>query len=199
MNHRRMLAVAAAVAAAVSAPVLAQNFSESVSFLKGVRERDGGTIERMLSNPSSTVINARETGTGYGALHIVVRARDITWLNFLLGRGARVDIQDSEGSTPLLTASQIGWSEGVARLLRAGAAVDAANNRGETPLIAAVQRRDGVVVRQLLARGADPTRTDSAAGYSALDYARRDNRSPEIVRLLEAQRAPARPAAGPAR
>jgi ankyrin repeat protein len=199
VDRRKLFTLAAAIAAAVSAPVLAQSYSEAFSFLKGVRSRDGAAVERILANPSSTALNAREAGTGYGALHILVRARDMTWLSFLLGRGARADIQDNEGNTPLYYAAQIGWSEGVGRLLRAGAAVDMANNRGETPLIAAVQRRDIIVVRQLLARGADPTRTDSAAGYSALDYARRDTRSPEIARILEARRAPARPAAGPTR
>lgn len=199
MDRRRLFGIAAAVAAAVSAPVLAQNFSEGYEFLKGVRTRDGAAIQRMLASPSATVINARESGTGYGALHIVVRNRDMIWLNFFLGRRARVDIQDNEGNTPLATAAMIGWTEGVARRLNAGAAVNAQNNRGETPLIAAVQRRDIVVVRQLLARGADPNHTDSAAGYSAIDYARRDNRSAEILRLLQAQRAPARSTAGPTR
>ncbi len=195
VKTRNLFGMAAVVAAAVAAPLLAQDLSGSYAFLKGVRSRDGAAIERILANPSSTVINSRESGTGQGALHIVVRARDITWLSYLLGRGARIDLQDHEGNTPLNTAAQIGWAEGMARLLRAGAAVDMANNRGETPLIFAVQRRDIAAVRQLLARGADPTRTDSAAGYSALDYARRDNRSVEIARLLEARRTPAQPAA----
>jgi hypothetical protein len=199
VDRRKLFGLAAAVAAAVSAPVLAQNFSQAYEFLKGVRSRDGAAVERFLASPSSTVINSRESGTGYGALHIVVRARDLTWLNFLLTRGARVDIQDNEGNTPLNSAAQIGWSEGAARLLRAGAGVDTPNNRGETALIAAVQRRDIVLVRQLLARGADPRRTDSSAGYSALDYARRDSRSADIARLLEAQRTPARTAPGPSR
>lgn len=199
MKSRKLFGLAAAVLALLAAPVLAQNLSGSFAFLKGVRSRDGATVERILSNPSSSVINSRDSGTGEGALHIIVRARDLTWLSYLLGRGARIDLQDNGGNTALNTAAQIGWSEGMARLLRGGAAVDMPNNRGETPLIFAVQRRDIAAVRQLLARGADPNRTDSAAGYSALDYARRDNRSAEIARLLQARRAPARPASRPIR
>ncbi len=62
----------------------------------------------------------------------------------------------------------------------------------------AVQKRDIALVRLLLAKGADPKRTDSVSGYSALDYAKRDGRAAAIVKLLEAPAAkPARPVAGP--
>jgi hypothetical protein len=43
------------------------------------------------------------------------------------------------------------------------------------------------MVRLLLSHGADPKRTDHAAGYSALDYARQDNRAAPILRLLESK------------
>ena len=61
-------------------PVAAQSYSEGFTFLKAVRERDGATAERILANPSSTAINARDPSTGEGALHILVRGRDLTWL-----------------------------------------------------------------------------------------------------------------------
>ena len=51
---------------------------------------------------------------------------------------------------------------------------------GETPLIVAVQQRQPPIVKLLLAAGADPDKTDSAAGYSARDYAKRDSRAREI-------------------
>ena len=58
-----------------------------------------------------------------------------------------------------------------------GAKVDGANRMGETPLIVAVQQRQTPIVRRLLAAGANPDKTDNAAGYSARDYAQRDNRA----------------------
>jgi ankyrin repeat protein len=195
LNRRGLFAAVLAVAAV---PAFAQ-FSESFNFLKAVRERDNVKVTQIVSNPSSTAINARDRETGEGALHILVRGRDFNWLLYILSHGARPDLQDNRGNTPLMAAAQIGWVEGAEALLARRATVDLANNRGETPLILAVQRRDIAMVRVLLARGADPSRTDNAAGYSALDYARRDNRAAPIVRLLEARRPPARPAAGPAR
>lgn len=177
----------AAVLALTAVPAFAQ-FSESYNFLKAVRERDGQKVSQIVASPSSTAINARASDSGEGALHILVRGRDLGWLAFLLGRGARPDLQDNQGNTPLVVAAQIGWTEGAEQLLRRRANVNLPNNRGETALILAVQRRDLAMVRLLLGQGADPNRTDSVAGLSALDYARRDNRAGAILRLLQAPR-----------
>lgn len=181
---------------ALAMPALAQGYSDSYLFLKAVRERDGKKVSDFVSTPGSVVINARDHDTGNAALHYVVQNRDIGWLSFLIGKGARVDIQNGDGMTPLAIAAQGGWAEGVQALLSRQASVDLANNRGETPLILAVQSRDIVTVRLLLAKGANPNRPDRVSGYSALDYAKRDNRSAAILKALETA-TPAKPAAGP--
>jgi uncharacterized protein len=184
MVHARRY-LAAALLALLAMPALAQmGYSESYRFLKGVRERDGDTVTSIAENPRSSAINARDPSTGEGALHIVTRERDLTWLAFLLSRGARPDIQTNDGTTPLGLAAQLGWVDGAERLLGRGARVDLPNNRGETPLILAVQTRELGMVRLLVGRGADPNLTDNAAGLSALDYARRDPRATAILRLL---------------
>jgi uncharacterized protein len=193
MNRIHRILLAGAIAATLAVPVAAQRYSDSHLLLKAVRERDGVALERIVSDPSSTVINTRDQGTGEGALHIIVRRRDLSWLSFMLGKGARADIQTNDGTTPLGMASSIGWVEGVELLLRGRANVNLANNRGETPLILAVQARQAEVIPLLLRQGADPNHSDSVAGYSALDYARQDRRDTAIARLLES--APARPAA----
>ena len=161
-------------------------FSDSFAFLKAVRERDGGTAERILANPAATAINTRDQSTGEGALHILTRGRDLTWLAYMLGRGARPDLQARDGTTALGLAASIGWTDGAQQLIARGANVNQGNSRGETTLILAVHGRHIDVIRLLLAQGADPNRQDSAAGYSALDYARRDARDGAIARLLEA-------------
>lgn len=186
-TNRRLLF--AALLAIVAVPAFAQ-FSDGFSFLKAVRSRDGGKVMEIVSTPGSTVINSRDRGSGEGALHIVARNRDFEWLGFLLTRGARPDLQDNQGNTPLMIAAQIGWPEGAEALLGYRANVNLPNARGETPLILAVQRRDPIMVRMLMARGADPRRADSVVGLSALDYARRDSRGAAILRLLETPRQP---------
>lgn len=174
------------------------SYSDSYTFLKAVKERDGAKVNELVGSSTGTIIvNSRDRTNGEGALHYTVRARDITWLAFLLGKGARPDIQSNRGETPLTLAAQIGWLEGADQLLARRASVDLANGRGETPLILATQRRDLAMVRLLLARRADPKRTDNVAGMSALDYAKQDPRASAVLKLLEAKIAPARPAAGP--
>lgn len=189
--------VVAGLALAVATPIVAQDFSNSYTFLKAVRDRDGTKVTSLLTAPGSTVSGAKESGSGNGALHLVTLDRDANWLGFLIGKGAKVDARNARGDSPLGLAAQLGWVEGAQILLRYGAGVDLANSRGETPLILSVQKRDLALVRLLLSRGADPKRSDSVAGYSALDYAKRDGRSASIVKLLEAPRETARKVQGP--
>ncbi|WP_315762036.1 ankyrin repeat domain-containing protein [Sphingomonas sp. Y38-1Y] len=190
--------LAALMLTAIAAPVSAQQFSDSYKFLEAVRKADGTKVNEILGAPGQTIINTRDRVSGEGALHIVTRRGDATYLRFLLQKGANPDIGDSRGETPLLIAVGNGFDEGVEILTRYKANVDAANSSGETPLIRAVQMRKFELARQLLAAGADPDKTDIAAGMSARDYAKRDTRSPAITKLLaDAPKKAARRSTGP--
>lgn len=195
--HKLFGAALAAAALLMAAPATAQSMSDRYTFLKAVKDRDGTKVTELVNEPGSIVVNQSERTTGDTALHMVARDRDYTWSSFLIGKGAKVNAQNNAGETPLGIASALGWAEGVQLLLSQGASVDLANSRGETPLILAVQRRDLPTVRLLLARGASPNKTDNVAGYSALDYARRDGRAKAIVKLLETPAKPSKPVAGP--
>jgi hypothetical protein len=192
-------AIAASVLLMVAMPLVAQGYSDAYNFMKAVKERDGAKVQGLISAPGSIAINTRDRGSGEGALHLLVRERDLIWLNFLLSRGARPDLQNGQGETPLSLAAQLGWTDGAELLIARRASVDLPNSRGETPLILAVHKRDMAMVRLLLTYGANPKRTDSAAGYSALDYAKQDSRAAPIVRMLEQAATPARQVAGPTR
>ena len=187
MAESRFRLIVAAVVALVAVPSIAQiGFSESYTFLKAVRERDGAKVESITSNPSSTAVNAREQSSGEGALHILVRGRDLNWLRFLLANRARPDLASNDGTTPLMLAAQIGWRDGAEQLLARGANVNLGNSRGETALIYAVQRYDLPMVRLLLTVGANPNQTDNVSGNSAVDYARQGGaRATSILRALE--------------
>jgi uncharacterized protein len=197
MASSTRLLLLAALAAAVAVPVAAQSYSDGFTFLKAVRERDGTTAERILSNPSSVAINVRDPSTGESALHILVRGRDTGWLGYMLNRGARPDTGDREGNTPLILAAQVGWYDGAETLLRRGANPNLGNSRGETPLIYAVQRRDTPMIRLLMQNRADPNQADYVSGNSPIDYARQDSRAAAILRLLEAPRPTAAPTVTP--
>ena len=186
----------------VLAPVLlwpsvaSAQFSDSYNFLKAVRDRDGAKATEILSKPGNVIVNTRDGNNGETALHIVIKRRDTTWLSFLLARGAKADVRDSQGATPLIAATQISFIEGADLLLKTGAGVDGINNQGETALILAVQNRDVPMVRLLLAAGANPRKTDRVTGQSALDYAARDPRAGVILKMLQETKPP-KPVAGP--
>lgn len=186
-----------ALTALVAVPVAAQSYSEGYTFLKAVRERDGNVAERILSNPSSTAVNIRDPSTGESAIHILVRGRDLNWLAYMLGRGARPDAQSNDGTTALILAAQLGWLDGATALLQRRANPNLGNVRGETPLTFAVQRRDLQMVRLLLGQRADPNHTDNVSGNSPMDYARQDPRAGPVLRELERAGAPRAPAIGP--
>ena len=166
----RTWVVAGALAAMVAAPLAAQNQSDGYKFIKAVRDRDGAVATEFLDEPGNTVVNARDITSGETALHAVVQRRDLTWVRFLLQRGANPNIADRNGVTPLQIAAQLGFIEGVEQLLKRGADVDVSDSTGETPLISAVHRRDIKLVETLVTNGANPDRADNS-GRSARDYA----------------------------
>ena len=173
------------MALAMAVPATAQSYSDGYTFIKAVQDRDGNKATGIINQPGTTVVNTARDGAGEYAVHIVTRGRDYTWLSYLLGKGARPDVQNAKGETALSLAAQIGWTEGAELLLSSGATVDLPNQRGETPLILAVHGHSLPMVRLLLNGGANPNKTDHVAGYSALDYARQDSRDAPIARLLE--------------
>ena len=155
----------------LTGPAQAQNYSDGYKFLQAVEKKDGTAAMALLDAPGSTVVNSRDVANGRTALHITVERRDLTWLNFLTQRHANPNLADKNGVTPLMRATQLGFHEGIAALVKAGARVDEPNAAGETPLIFAIHSRDTALMRVLLEAGADPDRTDNS-GRSARDYAR---------------------------
>lgn len=184
----RIFGIALAIVAMGFAAVPAQaqlGQSESYKFLQAVRDAKGDDVTKMLEKPGTTIINTRDYNTGEGALHIVVKRGDATYLRFLLARGADPNLKDGKGNTPMMVAANIGEVGMIEILVTAKANVNLANSSGETPLIRAVQHRDMGMVRTLLTAGADPDQADVLAGMSARDYAHQDSRSPEIAKLID--------------
>jgi uncharacterized protein len=191
------LLMAMAVATVPAAPAAAQ-FSDSYNFLKAVRDKDVLKAKGFLDKPGSVLANTRDRDSGDAALHIVTKRGDVPWIAFLLQQGADANIKDRDGNSAMILAAQAGFTDGIRVLLLARASVNQPNNRGETALIKAVQLRDLSTARQLIEAGADPDRTDNAAGLSARDYAAQDRRSGPLAKLLaETPKRAAAPAVGP--
>ncbi len=188
MHNKHLFSVVVAVGlfASPAAAQLGAGFGyDGEKFVAAVRDRDGGTAIQLLEE-RPTVVNSRDA-KGDTALIIAIARRDSGWTGYLLKEGADVNLPARNGETPLIAAARVGFPEAVRWLLARDAKVDLANRMGETPLIVAVQGRHTPIVKLLLGAGADPDKPDSAAGYSARDYARRDTRSSEILKLIEAK------------
>ncbi|OYW16690.1 MAG: hypothetical protein B7Z39_00215 [Novosphingobium sp. 12-64-8] len=169
-----MAAAAMLGALALAVPAQAQ-FSDGYKFLEAVRKKDGDKATDVLNEPGTQIVNTRDISTGQTALHIVTARRDVTWMQFLVAKGANVNARDFKGSTPLVLAVDLGFLEGVDFLISVGARVDEPNDTGETPLISAVHRKDLALVRALLKAKANPDRADNS-GRSARDYALLDGK-----------------------
>ena len=167
------------------APAQAQ-FRGGYAFLQAVESRDGTKATDALKGDAS-LVNTRHPESGETALAIVTKRRDATWLRFLLAKDADPSIADRQGVTPLMHAALLNFADGAEELLNRRAPVDQANRRGETALILAVQAKNAAMVRLLVKRGANPDKADHVAGMSARDYAKRDDRSGQIVALLDAK------------
>ena len=186
MNDMKLtLGIGLAALALVLTPAGAQKTqSDGDTFLSALREGNGSKAVQLAQGKGSTVINYRGED-GETALHIVTRLRNSNWIGFLLANGADPNAGDRQGDTPLILAVRTGYGEGAAQLLIGHAQVDKTNRLGETALIVAVQQRNASIVRTLLQLGANPDRADHASGYSARDYATRDSRSKDMLRLIE--------------
>lgn len=187
-------------AALVASPSIAsaQQRSQSYEFLEAVRKGDGDKVTNFLNQPGQLLINSKDRTTGDAALHIVASRSDGVYLRFLLSKGADPNIQDADGNTPAMLAVEKGFTDGLDTLIRYKANLNLANSRGETPLIRAVQLRRIDLVRTLIEGGANPDQADVMAGMSARDYARRDTRTPALLKLMdEAPKAKKPVVAGP--
>lgn len=179
-------AIASAALAVLAAPVAAQLANAGLDFVQAIRSRDGNKATQVLQEHPN-VIDATDDKGNSGLIISILRS-DEDYVSFLLSKGADPNLKGAGGDTPLIVASRIGFGQAVQWLLGEGAKIDETNNMGETALIAAVQQRQAPIVRILLAAGANPDKTDAAQGFSARQYAERDNRGREILRMIETKK-----------
>lgn len=179
-------ALAALTISAFGAPAAAQLTSAKIDFVKAIQSRDGNKVMQLLNENPPGLVDARDDD-GNTPLIITI-ARQDDWAGFLINKGADPNLPGKGGETPLIAAARVGYFDAVDWLLKAGAKVDAENRMGETALIIAVQQRQAQIVKRLLAAGANPDKPDSAAGFSARDYAQRDSRSRQMLQLIEAKK-----------
>ena len=179
----------------VAAPALSQSGGfDGIQFVDAVKKKDGAKVMEFIQKNGSGIVDAKDAN-GNTALIVAITDRSEDYTAFLLNKGADPNLPGKGGDTPLIAAARVGYEDAAEWLLGQGARVDGANRMGETPLIIAVQQRQVSLVRVLLQAGANPDKTDNAAGLSARDYAARDSRSRDIQQAIEAKKPKPKPAA----
>ena len=174
----------AIMASPLAAQGMGMNASDGEAFLSAVKEGDANKAIELASEPGSRVANYKGYD-GTTPLLIVTRKRELDWVGFLLRKGADPNVGDPKGETPLMVAAGIGFEEAAAAMLGSGAKVDLTNRQGETALSRAVQQKQARMVELLLKAGANPDKADFVSGYTARDYAKRDTRNPQLLKLIE--------------
>lgn len=191
MGMNKLVVAAGIACALVASPAMAQfNQSNSDLIVEAIKEGSLGSVQSLvLKDPK--VLNQRSYD---GDLPIVLAAqsRSASLLDFLLANKADPNALDGKGQLAIVAAAARGWSEGVGNLVGAGANINGRNKQGETAIIIAVQTRNVRLLKDMLANGADPDIADRVAGFSARDYAKRENRVPELLRIIEAAKPAAR-------
>jgi ankyrin repeat protein len=162
-------AVVAVAAACLSAAAGAQAGGyDGAQFVNAIESgKTDEAVKLIQGNPG--LVNARNSN-GQTALVAAISKRDDGWTGYLLTHDADVNLPSGSGETPLIAAARIGFDDA----------------------IVAVQGRHTGIVRMLVNAGANPDKTDSVQGYSAREYAKRDTRSPELLRIIEAKKHEAR-------
>jgi ankyrin repeat protein len=181
-------AILAASLATLASPALPQAGGfDGIQFVEAVKSKDGDKVMEFIRKDGAGIVNAKNAD-GNTALIVAILDRNEDYTAFLLNQGADPNLTGKGGDTPLIAAARVGYDDAVAWLLGKGGKVDGANRMGETPLIIAVQQRQVLMVKALLAAGANPDKTDNAAGLSARDYAARDTRARDIQQAIESKK-----------
>ena len=94
---------------------------------------------------------------GWTLLHHAALANKADIIAYALSKGAQINVQANDKSTPLIVAAQVGAKQAVTLLTEKGADVNARMTGGFTALHLAAQQGQTEVVKILIAAGADKT------------------------------------------
>ncbi|KAF5491319.1 Ankyrin-3 [Colletotrichum fructicola] len=123
-------------------------------------------IVKCLLGKDHSNINQPERRGGWTALRAAIEHRHADVVSVLIDLGAKLEIKDKKGRTPLLSASIDGFSEGATRLIAGGANCNArTGNSKSTPLIAASSWGYQEIVEALL----DPNNPNGPADVDLQD------------------------------
>lgn len=184
---RFKIIVAAVLCTGIASPAVAQMTNAGRDFVEAVRTGDGGKMVKLITENPKGIVDSR-AWDGQTPLVLAIAKRDSEFTAYLLNNRANPNLAGAKGEYPIIAAGRVGFDEAIQWLVGLGAKVDAVNRAGETALITAVQGHHLDAVAALLKAGADPDKADAVAGFSARDYAKRDPRARDVLKMIEAKK-----------
>lgn len=121
---------------------------------------------------------------GNTALHLAIINGNLNYVEYLLNKGASLDLIDTEGWSPLHLAVINNQPEIVKALIEGGADVNAQDYNGLTPLLQAVIDNATDIIEILLKHGADPEITDYSQ-MNMIDHAKINSKHTELSKELK--------------
>jgi len=162
---------------AFSAAVWPQDIFEAL------RKGDVQAVKALIEK-SPHVLDARD-GDGMTALHYAAMGGSAEFINYLIDKGAKLELQNAQVKTPLHLAAMNDRSEAVAALVKRGTVLEAKDDYGRTALVLCARERGQVVTaRILIEAGADINGADKF-GDTALSLAAWRGKSELVDLLLE--------------
>ncbi|WP_439556768.1 ankyrin repeat domain-containing protein [Dyadobacter sp.] len=153
------------------------------------------TIEFLLSQPGNTVDKLTHDGRTY--LHWAASRGNVEIMEYLVSKGAKADVIDSHGSTPLNFAAGAGQANTkVYEICIANGAnlkKDLNHDGANALLLAVANDKDLTLTNYFVSKGLDLKSTD-AAGNNAFSYAARGGNI-EVLKALLQKGVPANPTA----
>jgi ankyrin repeat protein len=134
-----------------------------------LRKGDVPAVKALIEE-SPQLVEARDS-SGNTLLHYAAYGQDAGLVNFLIDKGAKIDLAGAQAKTPLHIAASNDRREIVGELLKRGAALEIKDDYGRTALILCARERGQLETgRILIEAGADVNAADKF-GSTALELA----------------------------
>jgi ankyrin repeat protein len=155
--------------------------SADLRLIDAVKHQDKAAVRTLVKQVD---VNAAY-GDGSTALHWAAHWDDVDTVDLLIQKGARVDIGNDLGVTPLSLACTNRSAQIVTRLLAAGANPNHATSTGETPVMTCARTGNVEAMESLLTHGADVNAAESRHGQTALMWAATYRHAAVVQALIE--------------
>jgi ankyrin repeat protein len=128
--------------------------AEAQNIFEALRKGDIEAV-KVLVEKAPTILDSRD-GDGMTPLHHAARDGNAVLVNYLIDKGAKIEIQNNQGKTPLHLAATFDRKDAVAVLVKRGAALETRDPYGRTAFVLCARERGGVgTAKLLLDAGAD--------------------------------------------